>query len=153
MTSNGLPQVCNRCGQLKPIECGQFHWSRVKYHKRLWTCRECADRPRVKRLCRKHDETPIETEARLAIEETAEEAYAEYGLANFVFDFALPRLRLLIEIDSKTYHSAAWRKKRDANKTAWATQNGWHLARLRSPDLRQQVLHAISVRKATLGMK
>lgn len=146
-----LPQVCVRCRKMKVSSLGKFHWSRHLYHRRVWVCDDCAEKTTVPRLVRKSNETPIEKEAREAIETSGEKAYAEYTLGRFIFDFAIPKLRLLIEIDSESYHSSWQSKDRDRQKNEWAKRNHWEIARIRSPDIGSQVLKVISDNKKRLA--
>jgi very-short-patch-repair endonuclease len=103
-------------------------------------------RPKVLRLARLGEETPLEKEAREALEKLHVKAFAEYPAGRFIFDFAIPKLRMLIEVDSVTYHRR-WRNVRtDEKKNQWAHKNLWHLVRIRAPDIGQQVAHAVKKR-------
>jgi very-short-patch-repair endonuclease len=79
--------------------------------------------------------------------------YAEFPLGPFTYDFAFPKLRLLIEIDSKRWHSGYARKQRDKRKTANAAQHGWALVRLAVGDnLDTRAELAVKDRASQLGM-
>jgi len=54
----------------------------------------------------------------------------EFELGSFRFDFAIRPLRLLIEIDSKKWHSHPSRRARDKRKTEAAKEEGWDVARV-----------------------
>lgn len=54
-----------------------------------------------------------------------------HSSGSYFFDFALPRLKLLVEIDSWSYHHTKRHKIRDACKHSFAEANGWTLIRLR----------------------
>ena len=143
-----LPQLCSRCHKQKAANTGQLMWSKHKFHRKIFVCFACLEKPHVPRLMRKNDETPIEKEAREAIERTGEKAFAEYSMGAFIFDFVLPRRRLIIEIDSESYHSSGKAKRRDTQKDDWAKRNRWRLVRIRAPDIAQQIIHVISTRRA-----
>jgi len=148
--ADSLPQVCVRCRQMKAANTGKFQWSRHVYHRKIWVCDECGEKRRVPRLTRKSDETPPEREVREALERIEVKALAECPMAGFIFDFAVPKLRLILEVDSRSYHSSWKARRRDSHKDAWAEKNGWKLVRLRHPDLAQQVIHAIAGRRQEL---
>lgn len=54
----------------------------------------------------------------------------EYELKTFRFDFAIERLRLLIEVDSKRWHSHPSRRARDRRKEEAARAEGWEVVRV-----------------------
>lgn len=75
-------------------------------------------------------------------------AYSEYSLGPFIYDFAVPKIRLLIEVDSKTYHRGNRKLARDREKDALARREGWAIVRVRAdhPDMVTLVLRAINRR-------
>lgn len=150
MKESDLPQVCARCHKQKAANTGRFFWSRTRYHTRVWVCFECLDRPKILRLARPGEETPLEKEAREALEQLHVKAFAEYPIGRFIFDFAIPKLRMLIEIDSVTYHRRWHNMLADKRKNEWAQKNLWHLVRIRAPDIAQQVVHAVMKRAQEL---
>jgi very-short-patch-repair endonuclease len=141
-------QVCSRCHEFKLCH---FHWSRRHYHKKVWVCQECLKKPSVPRLARKSEETPIEREAREALERIGVKAYSEFSMGPYIFDFVLPRHRLILEIDSDSYHNSRRQRGNDQQKDEWAKRNHWLLVRIRAPDIAQQVVHAVSSRRLGLG--
>lgn len=56
----------------------------------------------------------------------------ELELGNFRYDLAVPALRLILEIDSKRWHSHPSRIARDRRKDRLAKDEGWHLLRVSS---------------------
>jgi len=146
MTEQDMPQVCVRCHQFKSANLGKLVWDRNRWHTRIFVCYACREKPQVVRLARQGEETPIELEARKALEGLKVKASAEFKIGGFIFDFVILHLRMLIEIDSDTYHRSWKRSKRDSHKTAWAQENFWHLVRIKPPDIAQQVVHAVTRR-------
>ena len=61
---------------------------------------------------------------------------AEYQMrhrtGSYFFDFAFPKLKLLLEIDSWTYHHTRRQRIRDACKNRFVEENGWRLIRLKN---------------------
>jgi very-short-patch-repair endonuclease len=51
-------------------------------------------------------------------------------LGPYWYDFAVPKLRLLIELDSSTYHRG-YRLARDHAKSRYAKESSWKLIRFR----------------------
>ena len=58
-------------------------------------------------------------------------AEAEFKVNSFIYDFSIPKLGLLIELDSKRYHQSVRHRIRDAAKTKNAVDNGWVLKRIK----------------------
>ena len=85
--------------------------------------------------------------------ETGYHFVQEYELKPFIFDFALPKLRLLIEVDSVSYHHTPQQLSRDKRKSAFATKAGWEVARVRvGRSLDSAVIRAVMDREAELGI-
>lgn len=104
--------------------------SKTRYNQRYFVCDHCALSKPIVRRRRPNQETPPEKEVRLALQACAFKVHAEYPLGSFIYDFAVPKLRLLLEIDSKTYHRLPAQRKRDRVKTAHAVDRHWKLVRL-----------------------
>jgi very-short-patch-repair endonuclease len=76
----------------------------------------------------------------------------EYPVGPYVFDFAIPGLRLLLELDSSSYHRLPRQFKRDRIKVGFAKEKGWTVARFwPGPDLAIQVEREVTRRRAELG--
>lgn len=123
---------CVRCKQSKPPENGQLRWCKTRYNFRYFVCFECIDRSKesVTRNHRKTKESPVERAVRSALNSINIKSEAEFKVKSFTYDFAFPAIRLLLEIDSKTWHSSYHRKQRDKRKDANAVANGWAIARV-----------------------
>ena len=149
---NGLPEVCRICKKFKLPHLGKF--TVVGHGKRAWTCLSCLDQPTYKHGNPKKRETPPEAIVKGVLLGSGHFFVQEYPkLEPFVYDFAIPRLRMLIEVDSKSYHSYPRQKSRDKAKTKLAEDEGWHLVRVQYPgDLEGVVAKEITDREAALGI-
>lgn len=74
----------------------------------------------------------------------------EKPLEGFFFDFGIPSLRLLIEVDSR-YHDHERKQRIDRIKDAVAKRNGWKLVRVRGGDIAGKVQAALDIRFSELG--
>jgi very-short-patch-repair endonuclease len=154
LTKSDLPQVCARCRKLKAAELGRFVKSSTRYAARYFICANCDANPPVIRLARFNNETPPERQVREALTGCGFQVYAEYKLENFIYDFAIPRLRLLIEIDSRKYHRFPRQKRKDSLKTQIAIKSHWKLVRLTPSDgLRISAVETVRDRRIELGLK
>ena len=138
-----LPQVCCRCRQLKMPNLVK-EMTGGRYNQKIIVCLACLEKPEVTRQLRTDKETPIEKDVREALQLCDVKAEAEFPIGPFIFDFAVPRLRLLIEVDSVSYHTTASKKKRDQAKTHLVLEQGWRLVRLKpSKHLRNDAFAAV----------
>lgn len=145
-----LPQVCITCRKLKAARLGKFISPGHRYSQWLWRCDACQDSA-VPRLSRPGKESPAEREARSALVRLRAGAVAEYPLGGYLFDFAVPKLRLLIELDSR-YHHSAGRRRRDRLKSETARDKLWKLVRLSaSPGVGTEVMRVVLARRQELG--
>jgi very-short-patch-repair endonuclease len=96
----------------------------------VWVCLSCLSKPQ--RQHRKGLESPLEKKVREAIYVFGEPFIAEYkvGAAKFLYDFAFPKLKLLLEVDSRTWHRSERKRRVDAVKKANAVTHGWKLVRV-----------------------
>ena len=105
------------------------------------------------RLARHEDESFAERLVRHTLQELHVEAVAEFGLGPFIFDFAIPRLRLLLEINSRRWHARPRRQKRDRAKAKAAQASHWELVALPvDARLQVKVVQAVAQRRSLLGM-
>jgi len=154
---NGLPEICGKCRGMKVMELMQEFRDRERYNKKFYICHACLQKPAVKRWGRyEHPETPCEKVAREALEFLVKEGWfivAEFTLEKkFIYDFSIPKLRMLIEIDSHSYHQFAKQIKRDKRKTAWAKEHGWHLVRFKpSESMGGDIIKAVFQRASEMG--
>ena len=146
-----LPQVCCRCRALKLPELGRFFRHRT-YSQWLWVCKSCDGHQEIKTLTG-HRLSPPELRVKTLLSTFHHPVFSEYTLGPFTFDFSIPRLRLLIEVNSKTYHKSKFNKRRDQNKEAYAKQNSWLLITTSpSPAMLTQVAIAVAERARHLGL-
>lgn len=66
---------------------------------------------------------------KLESEYPEEEIIPEFLMGKFIYDFAIPRLKILFEADGEYWHSSAWAKNRDQIKDKHAQENGWEVFR------------------------
>jgi very-short-patch-repair endonuclease len=125
-----LPELCASCGKLKDHKLGRRVKKRGRAHDTSWICFHCLDGG--KKLQCAYGRSPLEIEARKAVLNLGYKFEEQYSIGPFRYDLALPALRLLIEIDSKRWHSHPSRKARDRRKTKLAKAEGWELARISS---------------------
>lgn len=130
MNHRDLPQICVKCRKLKMPNLGTTVPG-YRYNTFRFTCFECSSKPKVTRLCRTNNETQPESEVRQWLAKNGyTNAVAEYKLRPFIYDFAVPSLGLLIELDSKSYHQHPRHKIQDAKKDLHATSQGWTVKRV-----------------------
>jgi very-short-patch-repair endonuclease len=125
-----LPQFCHRCanhrygGQGRNPAEGLF----LNCHGRhVWRCYECCSE-----LTYGSRHSPIEREIETVLKAAGVRYVAGYRIGQWYFDFAFRRRRILLEIDSWTYHHGWRRQVTDHSKDQAAAQAGWQLCRLRA---------------------
>lgn len=145
-----LPQICRGCRKLKLPELGEFKKVGGRAHDWYWICHHCQPPHQA--------HAPVITKAswleRKVIPVLTASGYhfiREFELGSFRFDFALPKLWLFVEADSYLWHRRPRQKKRDMAKDALATEKGWHVARVRDPDIEGWTRRAIDRRAEELG--
>lgn len=125
------PQICRHCQKIKKPELGKFLKRRDRYNSWYWVCLHCLDKPKAWRM-RRTNESPVERVVRSELISRGYWVAQEYPLGPFRYDFAIPALRAIVEVDSRTYHSHPSRKARDRVKTAQAESAGWTVCRVRA---------------------
>lgn len=147
-----LPQICFICRELKVPELGEFRRDLFRYSKRVWVCTHCLEKA-PKRLGRFHErETPVEAVVRQMLEFSGFKFFAEFPIDKYFFDFAIPKLRMLIEVDGAGYHRRNYQKNRDRRKNKIAKDEQWHLIRIRpSSRMGNEVLSKVHERAMELG--
>lgn len=146
-----LPQVCKRCRKLKMPQLGTFKKVPHRCHDWYWVCHDCQPDPLVTRPA----SAPPSYLERKVIPVLTASGYAwqrEFELSPFRFDFALPKLWLLIEADSSRWHQHASRRNRDQAKDRLAQEKGWLVVRVRDPDIEGWTRMAIDRRVEELGL-
>lgn len=128
-----LPQVCITCRQLKLPELGRFIPVRSRFNKKIWKCNACTDRDAAKPFRQgrlRHRESPVEISVKQQLRETGYRFIQDYPMGPWFYDFAFPTLRLMLEIDGRSYHQTPRQRDRDAVKEQFARSRGWKLVRL-----------------------
>ena len=150
-----LPQVCGTCHKLKPADAISRRKCKGRYNAFYHICDACAEKPApIRRLNRVNQETPIERTVRIALQGCGFKCEAEYPVDGCLFDFAVPSLMLLIEVDSPSYHRYPRQKRRDAIKTKIAKKHEYKLVRVR-PDIGTVdllAIRAVEARRDELGV-
>ena len=124
-----LPQFCYRCANHKYGGLGRnpAEGSFVNCHGRhVWRCYECS-----RALLRGSHHSPAEREIEVVLKAARCPYKAGYRIGPWYFDFAFRRPRILLEVDSWTYHHGWRRTVTDYSKDQAAERAGWHLARVR----------------------
>ena len=144
--------VCAVCRKPKPESLGKLKTSRTRHNTKYFVCDNCGLNTPVQRKNRVNQETPPEREVREALSGCGFKAEAEFKVDRFIYDFAVPKIRLLIEVDSQRYHRLPRQIKRDRQKDKVASQFHWKLVRLRTGSgLGTAVLQAGAARVQELG--
>ena len=143
-----LPQVCCRCRKFKSPQQGRFTKSRHKYSRWLWLCAGCEENS-IRRENRQGKESRYEKIVREALQAVFRSYHirAERRVGPYIFDFAVEDLRLLIEIDPHSTHSAVNRKICDWKKSKLAREQGWTLVRLNPFPMRKLAKRALNAVK------
>lgn len=151
-----LPEVCSRCRKVKMPHLGEFSFARGRYNRRIWTCFECRGKqpalaPRIGR--QQHPPSPVEREVSKTLAELNVGAVQEYQLPGqpFFYDFAVPSLRLLLEVDTHSYHNHRSRQRRDRIKSERAEEANWKLVRIEPPNVGLKAQLAVERRQSELG--
>lgn len=150
--NDNLPQVCSKCRKLKAANLGSFVKVRSQWSKRLWICDNCHTKPAFTRG-RQRKPSPAERMAITILIRTGFPFQQEFPLGKFWFDFAIPALRLLIEVDSWTYHHTPWQLRRDAAKRKVGETEGWKVVNFNwKQDLDGHITSEVDRRKSELGL-
>ena len=96
--------------------------------------------------------SPLEREALKTLVDYGLNFDQEKTIEKFRYDFAVPALNLLIEIDSHSYHSHPSRKRIDRLKTIIAERAGWKLVRLTGDDIQGKLQAALDKSFAEVGL-
>lgn len=149
-----LPEICCKCRALKTPDLGRYI---VKNRVRKFICDACSDRSQERRrVCGSKErenrrESPAEKALRLFLKDEGFSVVSEYQIGSYFYDFAIPSLRMLIELDSRRYHHGS-RAKRDRIKDHIAAQEEWHLVRVRAGRwMKSDALRAVKERERSLG--
>lgn len=146
---SSLPELCEVCRKLKVPSLGRFKKS-GQHGKRRFICYDCTERRgtshRDGRL--QHRQSPLEEQVNRALVEAGFKVIQEYRLDGKFFDFAVPSIRLIIEVDSKRYHRFGWQKRNDKIKDQVAKDHHWELVRISGDDVAWKAVLAANSRKS-----
>lgn len=146
-----LPELCSRCRKLKQPDLGKFVGT-SQYRRRVFVCFACLDKQAPAKRGRDRQPSPDEKAAAVTLAASGLKFVQEHSLGPFWFDFAIPSLMLLVEIDSHTYHRFPRQLRRDRDKQRYAEAGGWKVVRVRRPDAAGKVTAAADLRAAELGL-
>jgi len=153
MSTDSLPQLCRKCGKQKAASLCKKFKSRSRFNSYYWICLHCLETPEITRGTRQNNESYPERKVREALQVAKIYAKAEYEMGGFIYDFAFPNLRLLIEIDSRRYHRSGRQVNRDKMKDQYASGHEWKLVRINAGDsVGNQAVQTVLDRKRELGL-
>jgi very-short-patch-repair endonuclease len=153
MKRGTMPEVCSSCRKMKLPNLGEYK-AAFRYNTWRFTCHECLGKPKVQRLNRRNNETPPEREARMWLQQNKIQASAEFKLGSFIYDFAVPKLGLLIELDSRRYHTNTRHRLRDSHKDKSAVGYGWTVKRIRiGPHMLLDLEKCLHEQRASVGIE
>lgn len=141
-----LPQICVKCRKLKMPDLGSFKKRAGTYAGWYWICHACQSpgdslqRPPATKA------TWLERKVIPVLIASGHRWIREYQMDKFRFDFAIPKLMLLIEADSRGYHRRKDQIRRDMAKKELAESKGWKVVRVRDPDIEGWTRRAIDRR-------
>jgi very-short-patch-repair endonuclease len=146
--------VCAVCKHIKPSALGRFVRSKTRYNHKYFVCDNCGSTPPIHRHHRQNQESLPERQVRETLQHCGFRVDAEFKLTPFIYDFAVPALRLLIEVDSRSYHRFPRQQKRDRVKTLHAQRKHWKLVRLKVNESVGLEAHlAVKERAEELGLR
>jgi very-short-patch-repair endonuclease len=144
---------CSVCRKFKPESLGKLVKSRTRYNHKYFVCDHCSLTTPIRRHHRTNQETPPEREVREALSSCGFAVEAEFMVGRFIYDFAVPKIRLLIEVDSNRFHRLPRQVKRDRLKNACARKQHWKLVRVKvGPNVGMDALMAVKERSQELGL-
>ena len=121
---------------------GRFVWFKDRVQP-IFICTSCDTKPPFIRHCARRP-SPLEIRARKTLIEYGLPFGQDKRIGPWKFDFAVPSLALLIEVDGRSYHRHRW--GRDRAKTNEAIRAGWAVTRLTSEDLEGRLTAALDSR-------
>lgn len=133
---NLKPQRCSRCDRLIAAKCGVVVPGTLC---RKWLCVPCVSHLKFleeESLTKKIDRSqrdkvsPVEKKAARCLRQMGEVFQQEFVLGSFVYDFVLPERSLIIEVNSRSYHSSKKARNKDRVKDRHALDAGYLMARV-----------------------
>jgi len=137
LTFSDLPQVCQDCRKLKESKLGQFKKVKSKYSKRIWICFSCLET----RVPFKKTSRPEREVIRVLIDLKLYFIHKYDKLKPFVFNFALPKLMLILELETGLPKND--RKIKTARRYGWEVVT---LKNLKRPEL--EICRAVMERES-----
>lgn len=125
-----LPEVCTKCHKLIDPSLGAYI---VKNRKKWFICNSCREKKTKSQRAlagKTRRESPAERSLRTFLTDEGYKPVCEFPIEQFQYDFAFPKLRLLMELDSKRWHSSQRAIIRDKRKAKVAKDNEWMLVRI-----------------------
>jgi very-short-patch-repair endonuclease len=127
-------QYCVTCANRKtnggfgrPSSAGKFYQVNGIHH---WKCNECRALEIATMTTNHRSGAELQLAEVLRATHIHFQSKFKFKSTGFEYDFAFPRRKLIIEIDSPKAHKGQNRRKRDAGKDALATKKGWAVVRL-----------------------
>lgn len=121
---------CKRCGKFAHREQGEYFSSERIF--KGFICGTCAaNKEPKKEKAETRKLSPAEEEAREALKTFGHPFIREFEIKGVFFDFCIPDMQVLIEVDGFTTHRGA-RKSRDVVKNRIAAAAGYELLRFKS---------------------
>lgn len=143
-----LSQLCCKCKKLKDPSLGRFIRSHAHYNSTKFICCACDEKDEIPR-----DESTREREVRQCLQKSGQEFKPQFKLGTFTFDFALLRLRMLIELNPVRWRRTYSQRRRCDAKAKLARQEGWELVQLKTGHVDLKLDLLIAARKAELGIE
>ena len=146
-----LIQQCIRCRKWKEPSLGRFIFIPSSRQPQVpkFICAHC-DRPRRFKTGRRRTRppSPLELRARRTLLDYGLPFTEEFALEPWTFDFAIPSLALLVEVDGKVHQ---YRRRKDYLKHRDAKAAGWGIVHLTSHDLEGRLRAVLDLRAEKLS--
>lgn len=123
---------------LKCKACGNSFEARAHHTKQKFCSRRC------RTIGIGKSETDIENIMRLALAAHAIPAIAQFPMDSFIFDFAIPESKIIIECDGSFWHSKPDVISRDARKDRALATLGWRMLRFSDKRIKHHLPECIS---------
>lgn len=148
-----MPELCSKCRRLKPREAGSFRID-PRSNRRRFVCDECGlgSGPRRFLSASTHRPSKLELEATRVLLDLGLPFIRQFRIGKSTYDFAIPKLRLIIEVDGPHGHSGPSRAARDRARESNAKVAGWEVGRAKIPDVAGKVDALARRRMAELGL-
>ena len=127
---------------------------RTSSGQRIFICDNCTDKVENRQFHQGATRRPskLEKEATQVLTDAGLPFIRQFRLEDSTFDFAIPRLRLLVEIDGPRGHRGATRRARDAARDAKAQAHQWTVEHVSVPDVAGKLAAMMYRRMHALGL-